>query len=455
MTRAFCPAWVLAGLMLATAALSEPLMLDVHAMRQLAYTTLKAGYAQDALGYTDALLQRDPDDSTALTIRSEALRALGRVDEAQRAARLAWTSATTNPGRFGASMAMAQALSTDGRRTAAQWWLRRATQNAPNARAEAIARRDFGYVKSRNPWNIQINATVAPSSNVNNGSQQDSLTLAGLPFEFEIPEGSQALSGFEAGLGVRATYRFAASGPDRQTRAVFGVLGHTVSLSSEARRRAPDLNGWDFAYTAVEAGLSHRRALDGAGITSLSFAGTAGHNWYGGEVLSDYLQVQIGLDHKPDDRSAVNFGISADRVLRVDSPVQSSDRVEVALGYERLVAGDRFSVGVTAARAVSDSGEVGNEAVGLTLSWDKSEPVAGVSLSAGLGVEARDFAGSRYVVGGREDVKLTASLSMSFDQVDYMGFSPVLNLRATRNRSNAALYDTQDVGVTLGIKSSF
>lgn len=36
-----------------------------------------------------------------------------------------------------------------------------------------------------------------------------------------------------------------------------------------------------------------------------------------------------------------------------------------------------------------------------------------------------------------------------------MGFSPVLDLRATRNRSNAALYDTQDVGITLGIKSSF
>ncbi len=455
MTRAFCPVWVLAGLLLATAALAEPLTLDVHAMRQLAYTTLKAGYAQDALEYTDALLQRDPGDTTALTIRSQALRALGRADEARGAARLAWTSATTDPGRFGAAMAMAQAQSTEGRRTAAQWWLRRAAQNAPNARAEAIAKRDFGYVKSRNPWDLQINATAAPSSNVNNGSQQDTLTLAGLPFEFEIPEGSKALSGYEAGLGVRASYRFAPSGPDRQTKAVFGVLVQGVSLSSEAKRRAPDLNGSDFAYAAVEAGLSHRQGLDDAGITSLSFAGTVGHNWYGGDVLSDYLQVQVGLDHKLNDRSAVNVGISADRVVRVDSPVQSSDRVELALGYGRLVARDRVSVGVTAARALSDSDEVGHEAVGLTLSFDKAEPVAGVGLSATVAVEARDFAGSRYVTGGREDVKLTAILSMRFDQVDYMGFSPVLDLRATRNRSNAALYDTQDVGITLGIKSSF
>jgi hypothetical protein len=44
---------------------------------------------------------------------------------------------------------------------------------------------------------------------------------------------------------------------------------------------------------------------------------------------------------------------------------------------------------------------------------------------------------------------------MSFEQVDYLGFSPVLQMQATRNRSNAALYDTQDFGVTFGIKSSF
>lgn len=362
-------------------AVPKPLVLDPGAMRQLAFTAMKAGYAEDALGYTDALLQRDAQDTTALVIRSQALRALGRVPEAKGAARAAWGAADSDPGRYGAAMAMAQALSTDGQRTAAQWWLRRAAQNAPNARAEAVAKRDFGYVKSRNPWDVQVNASAAPSSNVNNGSKQDRLTLAGLPFEFEIPEGSQALSGFEAGLGVRASYRFSPTGPGRQTKATFGLLGQVVSLSSEAKDRAPDLEGSDFSYAAVEAGLSHRRSVDAAGKLSLSLGGTVGHNWYGGEGLSDYLQLQVGADRKLDDRSSLNFAVSADRVLRIDSPVQSSDRVEVGLGYGRLVAdGDRLSVGLTVARAVSDSAEVGNEAVGVTLSWDKAQPVAGVSL---------------------------------------------------------------------------
>lgn len=450
---------VMAGVALlaaAASAVADPVTLDATALRQLAFTAVKAGYAEDALGYTDALLQRDTDDSTALAIRSQALRALGRLDEAQEAAKQAWSTAATDPGRYGAAMAMAQVLSTQGYRGRAQWWLRRAAETAPSGKAEAVARRDFAYVKSRNPWDVQINASAAPSSNVNNGSKRDRLTLAGLPFEFEIPAGSQALSGFEAGLGLRGTYRFAPSGPGRQTKAVFGLLGQAVTLSKEAREKAPELEGSDFSYVAVEAGVSHRRAVGATGEYVLQVGATGGHNWYGGRALSDYLQLQAGVDRKLGDKAALSFGLSADRVVRSDSPLQSSDRLEVSLGYGRVIgSGDQVTVGVTAARALSDSAEVRNEAVGLTLGWEKAEPVAGVSLSAGVGVEQRLFADSRFVFGGREDVRLTASLSMQFDSFDYMGFSPVLDLRATRNRSNAALYDTQDVGITLGIRSTF
>jgi len=435
---------------------ADPVTLDAHGLRQLAYTAMRAGFAQQALDYTDALVQRDPGDSAALVIRAQALRALGRTDAAKRAARAAWASADSDPARFGAAMAMAQALSTAEQRTAAQWWLRRAAQHAPNARAEAVARRDFGYVKSRNPWDVQINVSAAPSSNVNNGSKQDTLTLSGLPFEFEIPPGSQALSGFETGFGLRGTYRFAPAGPQRQTRATFGLLGQAVALSDEAREAAPDLSGSDFSYAAIEAGVRHKRGLDPENRLAASFGLTGGRNWHGGAPLSDYLQVQVGLDRRLDAASAVSFGLSADRVARIDSPVQSADRVEVALGYGQVLkTGNSVSVGLTAARTVSDSPEVGNEAVGLTFGWVRAEPLAGIGLSAGLGIEIRTFAQSRYVAGGREDIRLQANLTVSFEKIDYMGFSPVLDLRATRNRSNTALYDTQDIGITLGIRSSF
>jgi len=448
--------WAAALSVAACAVAAQPVTLDADALRKLAFTAVQAGYAEDALRYTDALLQRDPNDSSALVIRSQALRALGRNEAAKAAAKAAWDSAGSDPARFGAAMVMAQALSTGGRRTAAQWWLRRAAENAPNARAEATARRDFSYVKSRNPWDVQINTSAAPSSNVNNGSRQDTLTLAGLPFEFVIEPESQALSGFETGFGISGTYRFSPKGPLRQTTASFGALTEQVVLSSEAKALAPDLSGADFSYQAVEVGVDHKRALDSAGKVALRLGATGGRNWYGGVPLSDYLRLEAGLDRALTGKSVLSFGTLIDRVVRIDSPVQSSDRIEGNLGYARVIGnGDQLSLELMAARAVSDSAEIRNEAVGLTLGWAKAEPVAGIGVQASLAIESRIYADSAYVTGGREDVRLTANLSMQFEALDYLGFSPVIEVQATRNRSNAALYDTQDFGITLGITSSF
>ena len=39
-------------------AVSDPMTLDATGLRQLAFMAVKAGYAEDALRYTDALLQR-------------------------------------------------------------------------------------------------------------------------------------------------------------------------------------------------------------------------------------------------------------------------------------------------------------------------------------------------------------------------------------------------------------
>lgn len=453
MRRGLRRAVVAAFLMLATAVLADPLVLDVRGLRQLAFTAVKAGYANDALAYTDALLERDAGDSTALAIRSQALRALGRLAEAKGAAKDAWTSADNDAGRYGAAMAMAQALSSGGRRGAAQWWLRRAGQNAPNARAETVARRDFAYVKSRNPWDIQINASAAPSSNVNNGSQQDRLTLAGLPFVFEIPEGSQALSGFESGLGIRGTYRFSPTAAGRQTRATISLLGQMVSLSSEAKSRAPEARGSDYAYAAVEGGLHH---VFSVGQAKVSGGGTLGRNWYGGAPLSDYIQLEAAIERPINAREALSVGVSLDKVMRIDSPVQSSDRVELRLDHaQRLASGDRMTLGFSAGRTMSDSAEVENHAMGLSLGWAKAAPLHGLGLSAGLKVESKVFERSRYAAGGREDLRATVNVTVSFEEIDYLGFSPVLDLRATRNRSNAALYDSRDLGMTLGIRSSF
>lgn len=437
---------------------AQPVDVDPATLRMIAFEAVQAGFAEDALDISVALLQRDPADASALTIQSQALRALGDYPAAALAARAAWAAADSGPARFGAAMAMAAAQSSAGNRTRAEIWLRRAANAAPNPRAYAIAQRDFGYVQSRNPWRFVFDLTLAPSSNVNNGSRQDTLSLPGLPIFFEIAPEAQALSGVQLGFGVNATYRFSPTGPNRQTNLSFGANVQSVVLSSQAKADAPAADASDYTLATLEAGLTHRRGLGADGRTTLAMTGTFGHNWYGGRDLSDYLQLGADLSYTLTGGTVVSFGIAADKVDRIDRPVQSSNRIEANVGA-------RFGIGTGGANTLalrfalsdtaSDAVEVRNTAMSLALSWQKAEPVAGIALAGALTVEQRRFPDSRYVAGGRDDTKLSAKLQMTFANIEFFGFAPMLEVQATRNRSNAPLYDSEVFGVNLGVASTF
>ena len=72
------------------------------------------------------------------------------------------TTFTRRALTLAAALAVAQALSSEGARTRAQLWLRRAMQVAPTKRQKALAVRDFRYVRLRNPWSTRLSFSVAP-----------------------------------------------------------------------------------------------------------------------------------------------------------------------------------------------------------------------------------------------------------------------------------------------------
>jgi hypothetical protein len=146
-------------------------------------------------------------------------------------ARKAWNGSSTPSERFGASMVMAQALSTSGAKTRAQLWLRRAAQNAPNENFKDIAIRDFRYVQRTNPWSTELSFAAAPSSNVNNGSARSTTRLFDLPFEFQLSGTARALSGIQYNAGFATRYRIAES-QSSQSDLLFRFDHRTYTLSN-------------------------------------------------------------------------------------------------------------------------------------------------------------------------------------------------------------------------------
>lgn len=449
----------LVALLLAAPAGAEPLRLDAQAMRDLGFVTLAAGDAPRAMDYAQVLLTRDPRDPVALILAARAARDMGDYRRAEAMARRAWAAADDGgegPARaqlrYGAAMAMAQALASDGRRGAAQVWLRRAAQIAPDARARAVAERDFRYVRTRNPLSLQFSLSLTPSSNVNNGSRHDTVEIFGLPFA--LSGDAQALSGLEAGLGLSARWRLAQD-ERAETHLRLAAAQRLVRLSDKARAQAPGARGRDYAYAVLETGISHRRRLgDAPAVFSLDAA--VGHNRYGGRALSDYLRLDLGLERVLTRGLSFEAALGGQRQWRRDAPGRDTDVLSLDLGLVRRLANDdalRLSAGVRDTRALSR--DIAHDAVAVGLEWRRAAPVMGVRVAASLSAETRRFGPTLLAPLGRDDRRLEAGLSLTFERLDYMGFAPTLDLRAQRMRSPVALHDGQSLGVAFGIRSVF
>ncbi len=423
------------------------------ALRDQAARAAAAGFSQRALSYSDALLQRDPQDIGAWLIRAQAARDMGRYDDSRGAARRAWGLAGTDRQRYAASLAMAQAQSSAGNRISAQWWLRRAVQNAPDPAARARAVRDFRYVRARNPWAADFSFSIAPRSNVNNGSARATTRLFDLPFEFQLDGSAQALSGIEIAGGANLRYRLDQDSTHRSDLLLrFHHRGY--ALSDAAKAQAPGVSGSDFAFSSVSIGLVHETRPPGRGAPRKTH-GVVGRTWYGGDPYMQF--VQLGLTQHfaltPRTGAALGLGVEAQQGLS-----RASDSRSVQLGADlvRVMAGGhRLHLGLDGLVSRAHSANLDFDKLAVSAGLDLARPVLGMQLSMGMTASVKDHDRSALSAAGRHDEELALRVTADFPAVDYYGFIPSATVSAARTRSDIDLYDTNEVGLEIGFRSAF
>lgn len=420
-------------------------------MRLAAIVAIEAGDTARARALTQALLARDPDDIEARLLAARANRDAGQTREAQTHARRAWAIAQTPRERHAAALMMAQALASDDQRTRAQFWLRRAAHHAPNARLRQAAVRDFRYVRQRNPLSVQLRFGITPKSNVNNGSANSTIDLFGLP-DVNLTGAARALSGLEFMAGAALRYRVAESA-DRATDLTFRAQRRDYRLSSEAKRIAPTAKGSDFAFAALSAGVTQRfMQLDTRRETTLS--AELGKTWYGGRPYSDFARLSVGHTMPLSRVSRLEGRLIGERTRGPAAP--HADLVRARASYARVLP-NRGQIGVSlqlthssATHASADFTEIATR-----LSYAPAQPILGVSTSFGVGLRARDYPATPYRAGARRDREASADMTLDFEKMEYLGFTPTLTLSASRTDSNVGLFDVENVGLALGLRSAF
>ncbi|WP_298292489.1 surface lipoprotein assembly modifier [uncultured Litoreibacter sp.] len=427
---------------------------SIKEARFLAFKLVAAGKYDEAAALSRTILQGDPDDQAALLALAQAEVGAGRISAGVKAAKAAWRASDTAAERYSSSIVTAQALAQNGKRLQAQLWLRRAAQHAPNEGFKARAARDFKYVRATNPVRANLRFSISPSSNINNGSANDRATLGGLSFLLDGE--AQALSGLEYRLGGDLSRIFLLS--ERQNL-TFGVGFDTssYSLSSSAKALAPNASASNYAFQELQFSVSSRlNDKDGPAYTQ--FRLELGQNWYGGDALARFAEAKVDRTITVGKRAQLRFGGGVKRQWRQDSAFRSSTTWNANAVYLMgLENGNSISFNGAVSDVSSASAAIAHQSAEIGVGYRLGKPVFGKSfLELSLAAKLSEYDRRTILAPSpRRDTRLSANATITFNDLDYFGFSPTATLSASRNRSNVALNETQQLGLSFGLRSSF
>ncbi len=454
------------GLVVAAACLGSIVTLGAQAqpslspeqLRQTAVMALKTGDARLARGYAEALVARDARDLNAHLILARAARDMGDIPPARAAARRAWALAQTAEERYSAALITAQVLSSDGKRTRAQLWLRRAAQNAPNDVLREKARRDFAYVKQQNPWKTDLSLTLAPNTNINNGSAQDrsllnyavTELLFGEQVEYELSDTAQAISGIEFGASLRTRYRFHQT-PETAHDAKLSLAYRSFAITDTLTDTS--VKGSDFAFGSVALGYGYRQ-LNLSRKGELALDVEAGQSWYSGARYASYMRAQAQQTWRISPQRQLRFGTDLERLWGQATPDLDTLGLQASV-TQGFASGNTGYLGLSVGGTRSSN--PGSEYTEVTLRTGLAlkRPILGAAVQFGIGASWRDYDVSRHSRDGRQDSQIFGDVTATFKEIDYYGFNPSVTLSASSTDSNVGLYDVNRVGLSIGIKSAF
>lgn len=434
------------------AALAEPTELTPDQIRVAARQALKTGQPELARSLAAALVSRDGEDISALLLQARAERDLGQYKPSANTAKLAFSVAKSDLQRYASAMVVAQALSSQGARTRAQLWLRRAADAAPDDRLKARAVHDFRYVRDRNPWSTNLSFGVKPSSNVNNGSKSDTVIIDGI--EQTLNGDARALSGVETRFSADTEYSRRMS----ERLWLFGAAALTArryTLSKSAKAQAVSLRGRDLRYDEVELTFG-ATFFPSQKLGPMTASLSAGRGWYAGDPLVDFLRVSLDQSIPVSAKTKLSFQLLGDQQTRIGDPLNSSLAWTAQTALNRSLGnGDQLQYAISVRDTASDGGATAHEGWSASVAWSRAKPVAGMRLSASLAFDGRRYDVPYFNTERRADRGVTAEISVVMPQFERFGFAPEISFTAARTDSNVGLYANDDYGVSFGIRSAF
>ncbi len=441
------------------------LTLTLDQARALGIRALQSRDTALALQIADGLLQADPNSYFAHMLIAQAHGQATQYGQAHHAAAQAFRYASTKPEKFAASQLAARVAVDNTQFTQAQLWLRRSMLHNPDPALMPQIEEDFRKVRSMDPLHVKFDVSLAPSSNVNKGSDSRYALIEGVPVIGIFDGLSQALSGVTGSADLALSYRLARTA-NSETRAVSRLYTSRVWLDADAVELAnsfpgANISNSDFTFVSAEAGLRHSfRLPDTAHPQIISAEITAGRTWYGGDSYQNIGRLSVS--HSQSWQDSTRLTVAGD--LEQRNFVSGFNRPITTAGLHSTLSfdldnRDNLSFGWSWRESDSDSRNANARRSTAYVHYAPDAPLGPARLSFTLGAAFADYddyaVGFIRVPGGRQDETVFGTIGILFDGLDYAGFAPSLTIRAQKTRSNVSRFDTSELAVSFGIRSRF
>jgi len=449
---------LVAGMTIATVTHAQPM---VSELQDQAEAALVANEPEETIRLAGQMLDIAPDSFVATFLLALAQADLGELQTAANTGARAYAVAASENSRFQAARFVAGVRFRAGQYTRSEFWLRRAANHAQTeADLRTIAR---AYVASAdaNPLSVRFAASLAPTDNVNGGSEGGVLTLESIGLTLILPENRRSLSGVAFSASTDLRYRVAQS-PQQSTALIGTVSGETYELSSQAKdllASSPDpqvraVDGSDFANVTAAVGFD-RVQNNISPLGPVRFEATLGTYWEGGERLVDFRDLSIE-QIIPIDRAGT-FRLKGFRRGQdaLTPALLDSTLYEVTGTFDRALAnGDELQLSLRARRNEAGA-ESSFDEYQFGIGYAVAEPVMGVQISTSLQLGYRTFEEFATTLNGREDRFVSGTATAAFRRLSYFGFSPQVALSSARTVSTAEENTTSSIQLILGITSNF
>jgi hypothetical protein len=438
-----------------TPAVSQQTQVSVPQIQQFAVEALQRGDAGVAARAADLLIARNPKDARALIWRTEAAILASDWEAAVSFGSRAFWSGSNARQRYSAAQLVALAHNNQDHFTRAQAWLRLARQDAPNEEAREAIARSFQAVRSRNPLSVNLRFGITPTTNVNNGSSNDTSELFGLGVPFSLSGNAQALSGWEFSSSADLRYLVHSN----ETSATFldaALFARTYRLTESGRDQAEDgIDGSDFSNATLSVGATHRFVLNSdmqPTSTSLSFA----QNWQGGDVSDRFITASARHSWKISDVDAISISGYARKQLAFDGDDAVTSFSTTTSWLRDLNDLGSLRLSMTAGKSQSEDTDQVYDSLKYGLGYAFPEPIYGVQLSGNINYEDRDYETSVYApVLGRSEKTTSISVRAEFTDVEFLGFHPVVILEKVARDASLPFFERDYTSFGFDISSSF